>query len=140
MDKIQYRELDTYKYEVTRAYRINIGITGHELLNHRYLQLTPEGWLTIFSGYCWNGANKPAINTLSTRRGSLVHDACYQLIRMGILPPLCRILADALLRKILVEDGMWRIRAWWWYRGVRLGGEPCIEPTTEQQDVYLEAP
>lgn len=140
MAKITYRELDTYKYQTIGTYRINIGITGYELLNHKCFHLSPDGWLTIFDGYCWNGANKPAINTKNSRRGSLVHDACYQLIRMGIIPKSYRDHADRLLQTICIEDGMWKIRAGWWYRAVRLGGESCVEKTIELQDVILEAP
>ena len=56
-------------------------------------------------------------------RGSLVHDALYQLMRQGHLDPEeHREIADEELRRICQEDGMSAIRAWWVYQGVRLGG------------------
>ena len=53
---------------------------------------------------------------------SLVHDAMYQLMRMGEMSNIYREEADKLLRDICIEDGMWRVRAWWVYRAVRMFG------------------
>jgi hypothetical protein len=40
-------------------------------------------------------------------RGSLAHDACYQLMRMGLLPETYSDRADELLKRLWIEDGMW---------------------------------
>jgi len=61
-------------------------------------------------------------------RGSLVHDALYQLMREGALPIVYREEADRLLRRICIEDGMSRLRAAWVLRGVRLGGASSAAP------------
>ncbi|MFC1749269.1 hypothetical protein ACFL2V_10730 [Pseudomonadota bacterium] len=55
-------------------------------------------------------------------RGSLVHDAVYQLIRFGGLHESNRKAADGLLKKICRQDGMFRARTQWVYLGVRFGG------------------
>ena len=56
-------------------------------------------------------------------RGSLVHDALYQLMREGLLDLGWRETADQELRRVCLEDGMSAIRAWWVYKAVRFGGE-----------------
>lgn len=67
-------------------------------------------------------------------RGSLVHDALYQLMRQGHLDPdKYRETAVDLLRTMCREDGMSAIRAWWVYKGVRWGGESSTETTREPQ-------
>ena len=61
-------------------------------------------------------------------RGSLVHDAPYQLMREQHLGQEHREYADRLLREICVAAGMSQIRAWWVYQGVRLGGASSAKP------------
>jgi hypothetical protein len=66
-------------------------------------------------------------------RGSLVHDALYQLLRNELLEPKWREETDRELVRICREDGMSRIRAWWVYRSVRLGGEPAAAPESRKK-------
>jgi hypothetical protein len=56
-------------------------------------------------------------------RGSLVHDALYELMRKGLLPPSMKTPADNLLKAMCKRDGMWRLRAWWVKKGLWLGGK-----------------
>lgn len=42
--------------------------------------------LTISRGYVWDGASGPVFDTKSIMIASLVHDVCYQLMRLGQLP------------------------------------------------------
>ena len=52
-------------------------------------------------------------------RGSLVHDVLYQMMRRGQLPEaLCFHAANDELRKICLEDGMSRLRAWYVWKAV----------------------
>lgn len=81
--------------------------------------------LHVDRGYAWDGPSGPAWDTPTFMRGSLVHDALYQLMREGHLPASrYRDDADRELKLVCVEDGMIALRAWWVYRGVRLGGGP----------------
>lgn len=82
-------------------------------------------FLDIKKGYAWDGPSGPAIDTSNFMRGSLVHDALYQLIRQGHLPPHYRRVADKELKRLCLEDGMSRIRAWWVYETVRLFAGPA---------------
>lgn len=87
-----------------------------------YIVLYENGWLWVRAGYAWDGPSGPTIDTANFMRGSLVHDALYQLIRQGKLGAEHRKYADQLLRKMCREDGMSWLRAWWVYRAVRAFG------------------
>ena len=64
-------------------------------------------------------------------RGSLVHDALYQLMREDHLDHTkYRAAADQLLHDICMEDGMPAVRAWWVYEGVSRFGEPSSDPAS----------
>jgi len=72
----------------------------------------------------------PTIDTKTFMAGSLAHDALYQLIREGILPPFHRHRADIILRDMCLKDGMSKLRAWYVYRAVRaFGGKYCKSDT-----------
>lgn len=66
--------------------------------------------ITIKKGYCWDGATG-AVDTKAFMRGSLVHDALYQLIRLGLIDIIFRKLADEVLYDFNIEDGMFKIKA-----------------------------
>ena len=71
--------------------------------------------------------------TLTFMRGSLVHDALYQLMQEKYLDlNIHREAADRILQKICKEDGMWSLRAWWVYHAVRLLGKPAANPADKR--------
>lgn len=109
-----------YEYQISSDYVVNVGIAL--CVNTRFLVLTGMGDLFIKAGYAWDGPSGPAFDTMNFMRGSLVHDALYQLMREGHIPESYREHADRLLQKICIEDGMTPLRAWWVYKGVRFGG------------------
>jgi len=121
-DKIKYTS--GYKYQLYEDYSATNGkplqttITGYDICLD-FIRLTPDGLLDIKKGYAWDGASGPTIDTDSTFRGSLVHDALYQLMREDLIGQHNRIIADCYLRDICIEDGMWKWRANLWYDGVR---------------------
>ena len=61
-------------------------------------------------------------------RGSLIHDALYQLMREKVLPQDVRDEADQILREICIQDGMSKLRAWWVYQAVKIGGAGAAKP------------
>jgi hypothetical protein len=127
-----------YKYQLVKDYTIFVGITPKGLIDTEYLTLTTKGYLTIKRGYAWDGASGPTLDTSDSMRGSLVHDALYQLMRMGLLDHKWRKTADRLLRDICLEDGMIRERAEYWYDGVRGFADGAALPCNDKR--VIEAP
>lgn len=85
-----------------------------------------------------SGASGPTLDTPATMRGSLAHDVVYQAIRAGLLDPKWKPVADAMLRRMMLDysDTLWgRIRAGYYFQAVRLFGGSAIKPrATEDQD------
>jgi hypothetical protein len=119
-----------YKYQLKQAYETKTGISFPlPVLDHPFITLKEDGWIQLESGYAWDGPSGPTIDTRNFMRGSLVHDALYQLMREKRLDPdKFRKPADQLIRTMCRADGMSRIRAWWVYQGLRLGGKKATEP------------
>lgn len=134
-DRIRYRK--GYKYQLADDYIVKTRVTGYKAKSE-FFYLSPDGWLSINSGYAWDGPSGPAIDTLDFMRGSLVHDVLYQAIREGLLPQEMRELADQELRRICIEDGMLSVRAWWVYYSVRLAGGPAADKRYDRE--VIEAP
>ena len=103
---ITYRELRGYKYELLEPYSHDVGIMPSEDIITRYVSLLRTGTLVISERYAWDGPSGPTIDTPDTLRASLVHDALYQLMSLGLLDHRQhRNQADRLLRDIMIEDG-----------------------------------
>jgi len=126
--KIKYKKRRKYHYNLHEQVIYKTGIKLKSDKEKGYLKLKKDGTLIIRVGYSWDGATNPAIDSKNFMRGSLVHDALYQLIREGILNPNQRERADKILYSICRQDGMNKIRAWWVLKGVRIGGKGAIKP------------
>jgi hypothetical protein len=124
-----------FKYQLNETYVIKTGILGYDI-SSRYLRLVADGWLTIYSGYCWDGPSGPTIDTKNFMRGSLVHDALYQLIREGKLHECCRDIADDLLKTVCLQDGMSRIRAWYVYTSVSKLAKSAADPSAKKPVIH----
>lgn len=110
---------DGYKYILAENYLIQTPIVVPSPIDHDFLSMTTGGMLTIKKGYAWDGPSGPTIDTRSSMRGSLVHDALYQLMREELISLHHRPIADQLLYDLCVADGMWKWRAWLWRREVK---------------------
>lgn len=111
---MEYRELSDGRYQLLQFFTIDTEICPPLTIVCDYIRLRPNGELTINRGYCWDGATG-GFDTPDFMRGSLVHDALCDIIARGLLNKSYRPLVDKLLRKLLIEDGMSKIRAWWVY-------------------------
>jgi hypothetical protein len=127
---IHYEGVGGWKYRLVKPYTIGTGIKISKAVESPgvFLRLSSDGFLTIAEGYAWDGPSGPAIDTPDWMRGSLVHDALYQLMREKLVPLRFRKQADQILRQLLIEDGMSFIRAWYSYVGVRVGGSTFARP------------
>lgn len=118
-----------FKYQLLDPYVIKVPIKIDEKVETAFLNLEPlkldptMSLLNIKAGYAWDGPSGPTIDTHNFMRGSLVHDALYQLMRWELLDKIYRKLADQLLYSICLEDGMSKLRAWWIYKAVRMGAD-----------------
>jgi len=139
MKQIYYIKLKGYKYLLKQDYFYNVRIKGFDV-STPYLELSPSGLLRVKTGYAWDGASGPTFDSKSSMRGSLVHDALYQMIRLKKIPAKYREHADKLLEEICLEDGMWRIRARLWERGVRWFAGFYARPGSEKPKVIHCAP
>jgi hypothetical protein len=136
MKQIKYR--NGYKYQLVEEYSVEVSVRPAEQIDTDYIALSPAGLLTVKKSYAWDGPSGPSIDTKSFMRGSLVHDALYQLMRDGYLPALCREPADLELHRICREDGMSKLRAWYVLLGVRKFADFAAAP--ESRKPVLEAP
>ena len=95
---------DGYKYQLKRDYSQQIDIKPSSHVDMDFIILTMTRFLIIKKGYAWDGPSGPTIDTPNFMRGSLVHDALYQLMREGQLDKdRHRDAADRQLQKICIE-------------------------------------
>ena len=134
-----YRKLHRYKYQLMEPYTHETDVRGFAA-STSYLRLTEVGHLEIKRTYAWDGPSGPTIDTRDFMRGSLVHDAMYQLIRLEVLPPKFRRRSDRLLRDICRADGMSAFRTWYVYLAVRCFGASSAKPGTDKPDKIVCVP
>ncbi len=132
---MKYR--DGYRYQLHEDEVFRTRITTVDPIETHFISLQPGGTLTVRRGYAWDGASW-AFDTPSFMRGSLAHDALYQLMRMGLLDNRWRAYADEELLTICKEDGMWAPRRWWILKGVKWFAAKSAEKGTVKE--ILEAP
>lgn len=133
---IKYKE--GYKYQIIETYTVQTNITPQEDVNHSgWVTLSKEGVLTIKAGYAWDGPSGPTIDTKNFMRGSLIHDALYQLLREGLLGMEWFDASNDELWEACRADGMSWLRAWYVYAGVQRFGRQFAAP---QETVIVTAP
>ena len=122
-----------FKYQLTRDYQVVLPLLGYNITTE-YISLNEWGLLTIHRGYCWDGPSGPTIDTKNFMRASLIHDALYQLLREGLLPQSERFIADKILQKVCIEDGMSKIRAWYVFQGVDKFAASSADPKNAKKE------
>lgn len=129
---IHYRS--GYKYQLARGFTINVPCLPTKEISTEFISLTRLGVLRIRKGYAWDGPSGPTIDTDSAMRGSLVHDALYQLMRQKLLSRTKnRARADRFYREICIKDGMMELRAELHYKALRkFGGEAASSESRKE--------
>jgi hypothetical protein len=122
MKKVDYK--GGYKYQLIKDATIKAAFPDCNMNNWIVID---RGSLTVQRGYAWDGPSGPTIDTENFMRGSLFHDALYQLMRENRIGKQHRDAADKLLRKVCREDGMSRLRSKWVYLGVKWFGAKNIK-------------
>ena len=128
---MKYR--DGYDGQVveTETFQLPSELHPKEDIFSEFLDLNTYGYLTIKMGYAWDYASVPFTHWISnkiqgkrSKTPSLVHDALCQLHRNKLLVvDDLRLHADKLFYDMLLERKFWKIRAWLWYRAVRVGAK-----------------
>jgi len=128
---IQYK--DGYEYQLVQGATFAVPeLTGHTALND-YVSLS-DGVLTIGRGYAFDGPSGPTWDSKAGMQAALCHDALYQMIREGLIPRILKDLADRIFYRICLDDGMGKIRAWYWYQGVKRFGRLA---TIQNKDIRV---
>ena len=91
-----------------------------------------QAWeIEILNGFWWDGASFAPDLDLSFEAAA-VHDALYDLLNCGKLPPECRKGADRIFRDLSLQE-VRRLEQWWWtwlpwleYAVIRRLGRPKI--------------
>ena len=130
MKQIKYIKKKT-KYRLEEQYSAMTGIIGYEA-ETPLIKLTLIGKLTIKYGYGFDPSG-PTIDTKSALRGSLEHDAFYELMRLGLIPfSLLDIINDR-LEIVCKEDGMFSLRAEAWDYFLDTLGKSSADPKNNQK-------
>ena len=126
-----------FKYQLHEDETTFVDIHPEVDIDREYIRLSTDGYLLIRKGYAWDGPSGPTIDTKNFMRGSLVHDALYQLMRNGQLLPATKAKADQVLVEICRADGMSAIRAWWVLKGLKFAKAATLP---RNRKVVQEAP
>lgn len=142
--QILYKNLKNYKYQLYQDYEIQTAICPVETISIpeslNFIELKRDGMLKIKKGYAWDGPSGPSYDSKNFMRGSLVHDALYQLMRNNMIGQQYREYADDLLRRICREDGMSLFRSWYVFRGVRMFAGFASEVDLKEEQKICIAP
>ena len=107
------------KYQLRKQVKIQTSIFPDVEIKLHFIRLGTDGVLKIRKGFAWDGLSGGAYDSRNSQPGSLVHDALYKCLRSGKLHSSWRAYIDDEMRRILLEDGVWRFRAWYLWRAVR---------------------
>lgn len=121
---MRYKEITIWKYRLAEDEFFDVSKWGLPAACGAggLIEIRDDGHMVIRANYAWDGPSGPTIDTKTFMRGSLIHDALYQLIREGQLKDYHRLEADQILRAICREDGMNWVRAAWVFHSLRLAG------------------
>ena len=122
-----------YKYQLAKDFTMMTPIIPSVGIITRYICLSEKGYLTISEGHAWDGCSGPTYDSKNSMIGGLVHDALYQLCRQKHLPKSFRPSIDLLFKNILIENGMFRWRAWVWYQAVRKFADFAADPRSAKE-------
>ena len=115
-----------YKYRLFKQVIVKVPILLEDPAVTSFIKMSTDGILTIKKGYSWDGCSGPTWDDKTNLRAGLIHDALYQLMRLGMIPQKNKDAADRELQRIMVEDGAFKIRAWYFYQAVKtFGGRAC---------------
>lgn len=120
MNSVKYRKIQSGIYQLVEEFDLQTEVTLPNWVDLPYCSLSPSGILYLDAGYISDGPSGPTLDSPCSIRGAFVHDAFYRMMRRGKLGQKHRKYADQLIKQLCLEDGMWKIRAEYWYQSLRL--------------------
>ena len=117
-----------YKYQIVEDYNDNVHVYPNEIVTSDYIILKPNGDILIKKGYCFDGPSGPTVDSKNFMRGSLVHDALYQLIREKKINKKWRKQADKEIKADCKDDGMSWFRRMYVFKALRKFGSFAANP------------
>ncbi len=132
---MKYRKLKGWKYQLVEPFMIQLGFSPLDNIRTGFIVLGEDKMLLLARHYAWDGASGPCPDTPNIMKGALVHDALYQLIRLGLLGKNYRKQADMELKRICLESGMSQFWASVVYWACRLFAAKATQPQP-QAPVY----
>lgn len=135
--KVHYRS--GYAFQLAKPFMCSTPVREACAGNH-FVGMAADGTLTIAAGYAWDGASGPIAQGPDIVRGSLVHDALYQLMRECGLNARWREAADDLLRAMFIADGMHPVMATIAHTAVRAFGAMFVNPIHARPVLIAPAP
>jgi len=119
-----YESIRQYKYRTIREMVFQTPVPATEIVvtGDGYVSLDVVGVLSLRKGYAWDGPSGPTYDDATNMIPSLEHDAFYQLMSEGLLAQGSRVAVDRYFRTRLLHHGMGRLRAYIYFRSVRVFG------------------
>lgn len=117
-----------YKYQLRKDFYCQTSLRPESDIITEWVCLYKNGLMYFKHGYAWDGCSGPTWDDKTNMRGGLVHDGGYQLIRLGQIGPEYKEAFDRELQKAMIEDGAFKIRAWYYYQAVKRFGAGSCQP------------
>ncbi|SIQ10791.1 hypothetical protein [Marinobacterium stanieri] len=133
---MKYRKRN-WKYQLAERAVLQTHIHPPETLETEWITLHPDGTMILAKGYAWDGPSGPTFDTPDSMRGSAIHDALYQLMKLGLLDMKWFKKSNQELLRWLKKDGMWWIRRRAWYRAVQAYGEEYMNRGEDDATIYI---
>jgi hypothetical protein len=116
-------------------------------LDQPYTRETSIGTVRVSMGFKWDGASVPRVlwNIIppwgSYSGAALVHDWLYRRHRLRSVTnrEITKEEADRVFYELMLEDGVWKIRAYTMWLAVALCGRKAWSQNKDDQDTLVEA-
>ena len=96
---VQIKYQKGYKYRLFKQVTVKVAIFPEDSVVTSFIKMSTDGILTIKKGYSWDGCSGPTWDDKTNQRAGLIHDALYQLMRLGMTPQKNKDAADRELQR-----------------------------------------
>jgi len=115
---MEYEDVDGMKYRMIKTTSLMTPMRPLETITGSFATLTTKGRLYLKKGMLWDGASG-AIDTDNVILPSAAHDIGCSWYLKGLIDDAMRKQFDDLFYKLLKDEGVSGLRAWYMYKAVR---------------------